>query len=321
MERSIYTIDREILGRRLVLDELFDLSLYREFAKTAKGEAKKTLEELIPIEEKHLAFWQDFFKIREARLNFGGRIRLFIFALICRIFGEAAIHLILEAIEVYGVRKYLNIWRQNQGRPLGEAVREILEDEIQHEDVVVSRLAERKINPERIRNIILGVNDGLVEIVGAVSGFFAAFQNPGTVLIASFTVAVAGAFSMAAGTFSAVGSEREVRDIEQGKKVFLGGEESKEEPNQPLSSALAVGISYFLGSLVPVLPVFFGATNIIVPFLAAGLVIALVSFVLAFLSGMEIKKRIAINLFILALAIGVTYTVGTIVQKYWGIEL
>jgi hypothetical protein len=28
----------------------------------------------------------------------------------CRLFGDPAIHLILEAIEVYGIRKYLSIW-------------------------------------------------------------------------------------------------------------------------------------------------------------------------------------------------------------------
>lgn len=314
-------MEDKVLAKKLVLDELFDLSLYREFAKSAKGEAKKILEELIPIEEKHLAFWQEFFKIRESRLNLGRRIRLFIFARIGRFFGEVAIHLTLEAIEVYGVRKYLTLWRQYQGQPLGDAIKGILEDELRHEDVVVSKLAQRKINPERIRNIVLGLNDGLVEMVGAVSGFFAAFQNPGAVLIASFTVAVAGAFSMAAGIFSAVSSEREVRDIERGKRLFFGERENGEISAQPFGSALAVGISYFLGALVPVLPVFFGAANILISFLAAGFVIMIVSFVLAFLSGMEIKKRIGINLLILALAIGVTYTVGTIVQKYWGIEV
>ena len=37
---------------------------------------------------------------------------------------------------------------------------------------------ERRINPERVRNIFLGLNDGLVEILGAVTGFFGAFGDP-----------------------------------------------------------------------------------------------------------------------------------------------
>jgi len=73
--------------------------------------------------------------------------------------------------------------------PLGAAVRSILEDEFTHEDAVVLGGAERRLNPERVRNIFLGPNDGLVEILGAVSGFFAAFGNSAAVLVAGVTVA------------------------------------------------------------------------------------------------------------------------------------
>ena len=55
--------------------------------------------------------------------------------------------------------------------------------------------AERHINPDKVRNLFLGLNDGLVEILGAVSGFFAAFRSSTAVLAAGFTVAVAGARS------------------------------------------------------------------------------------------------------------------------------
>jgi len=39
--------------------------------------------------------------------------------------------------------------------PLGAAVRSILEDEFTHEDAVVLGGAERRLNPERVRNIFL----------------------------------------------------------------------------------------------------------------------------------------------------------------------
>ena len=45
---------------------------------------------------------------------------------VARVFGAPAIHLILEAIEVFGVRKYLTVWRQYEHGPLGAAVREVL---------------------------------------------------------------------------------------------------------------------------------------------------------------------------------------------------
>src|SRR5437879_8993670 len=185
------------LARRLVLDELFDLSLYRALRDVAPGDLRRVLDELIPVETRHHAFWQSFFGLELGRLDLGRRLKLALIRAVCRLFGAPAIHLILESIEVHGVRKYLAIWHRYGAGPLGGAVREVLRDEFEHEDRVVTGDAERRINPERIRGIFLGLNDGLVEILGAVSGFFAAFGASVTVLVAGLTVAVAGALSMA----------------------------------------------------------------------------------------------------------------------------
>jgi hypothetical protein len=202
------------LARQLVLDELFDLSLYQSLRNVASGELRAILDQLIPIEQRHFAFWQDFFDLHVNTLNVARRLKLVLLVAVCRLFRAPAIHLVLEAIEVYGVRKYLRVWSAYGNGPLGAAVRNILEDEFKHEDEVVTGDAERKLNPARVRDIFLGLNDGLVEILGAVSGFFAAFGNSLAVLVAGLTVAVAGALSMAAGAWIAVSSESEVRTTE-----------------------------------------------------------------------------------------------------------
>jgi hypothetical protein len=44
------------LGRRLVLDELFDLSLYRALHRIAPAPQRAILDQLIPIETRHHAF-------------------------------------------------------------------------------------------------------------------------------------------------------------------------------------------------------------------------------------------------------------------------
>jgi VIT1/CCC1 family predicted Fe2+/Mn2+ transporter len=310
------------LARTLVLDELFDLSLYQVFRASATGDDRRLLDELIEVETGHLAFWQNFFDLRLTTLDVGRRLKLQIVLLACRVFGAAAMHLILEAIEVYGVRKYLSLWKTYYDQPLGAAVKGILIDEFKHEDMIVTRLQERKINPERIRNIFFGLNDGLVEILGAVSGFFAAFTESTTVLIAGATTAVAGALSMAAGAYAALSSEQEVKETEADKKRFLGeGSDAPAMEEQPLRSALVVGGSYLAGSLVPILPVALGATSARVSWLAGGVVIILVSMILAFLSGMDIKRRIATNLVLVTAAVGITYLIGILARSLWGIEV
>jgi predicted membrane protein (TIGR00267 family) len=310
------------LARQLVLDELFDLSLYRALRGVAPDHLRILLDELIPIEARHLAFWQDFFDLRLQALDLGRRLKLAIILGLCRLFGAPAIHLALEAIEVYGVRKYLRVWDQYGAGPVGPIVRNVLEDEFKHEDALVVGQAERRISPERIRNIFLGLNDGLVEILGAVSGFFGAFGDAATVLIAGITVGVAGALSMGAGAYLASSSESEVRATEKERRRFLGEADGERDGREsPLSAAAIVGVSYFAGAAVPVLPVILGAQSVLPSLLVAGTMIVVVSTLLAFLSGMDVRRRIVMNLVIIAAAVGVTYLIGLLTRTLWGISV
>lgn len=311
------------LGKRLVLDELFDLSLYQALRKVApSGPLQTVLDQLIPIETRHYQFWQEFFGQKLARLDLPRRLKLALLVGVARLFGAPAIHLTLEAIEVFGVRKYLTVWRQYEGSPLGQAVREVLEDEFKHEDAVVTAEAERQINPQRVRDIFLGLNDGLVEILGAVSGFFGAFANATTVLIAGTMVGVAGALSMGAGAYLAGSSEAEVRDTEARRRRFLGEPEAPVEGGDtPLGSGVRVGVSYVIGAVVPLLPVLFGARTLLPSLLVAGGVIVVVSTILAFLSGMDVKRRILMNLAVIAAAVAISYLIGLLAKSVWGIDV
>lgn len=310
------------LARRLVLDELFDLSLYRALRGIAPDHLRSVLDQLIPVEARHLAFWQDFFDLHLATLDLGRRVKLAVILALCRLFGAPAMHLALEAIEVYGVCKYLRVWDQYGAGPMGPVVRTVLEDEFKHEDAMVVAGAERRISPERIRNIFLGLNDGLVEILGAVSGFFGAFGAASAVLIAGIMVAVAGGLSMGAGAYVAANSEAEVRATERERRRFLGEREGDhDDGGSPLGAAAIVGVSYFAGAAVPVLPVILGAQSVWPSLLVAGTMIVLVSTLLSFLSGMDVRRRILTNLVIIAAAVGVTYLIGTLTRAWWGISV
>jgi VIT1/CCC1 family predicted Fe2+/Mn2+ transporter len=140
--------------------------------------------------------------------------------------------------------------------------------------------------------------------------------------MAASTTAVAGALSMSAGAFLALNSEKEVKTTDIAKKIFLG-EASDVTPMQesPIGSALVVGAAYITGAMVPVLPVLFGAKDALFSVLTAGLVVIVVSTILSFLSGMDITRRILLNLVIITLAVGVSYSIGVLAKSYWGIPL
>lgn len=311
------------LGRQLVLDELFDLTLYKRVREVVSEDLRPMFDELIPTETQHLRFWQEFFSLELDKLDMRRRVKLAILTSVARVFGSLGTHLVLEAIEVYGVRKYIAVWKKYKGTPTGDAVHRILEDEFQHEDEIVSSASERLIHPERVRDIFLGLNDGLVEILGAVSGFFAALSSVPAVIAASAAVAVAGSISMAAGAFGALNSEKEVERVEAAKKEFIEGKpvEVKASSSSAAESALVVGLSYFFGALVPVLPVLLGAANIFWSLGFAAVVMVFISTVIAFLSGMRMRRRIVTNLVILVIAVAVTYGVGLLARSVFGISI
>ena len=96
------------LAETLVLDELFDLSLYKALRAVTSPDVHHTLDELITVETGHLAFWQKLFDLSLDQLNFGRRVKLSLMIFVCKLFGSTAVHLVLEAIEVHGARR--GVW-------------------------------------------------------------------------------------------------------------------------------------------------------------------------------------------------------------------
>nr|MBP9127212.1 VIT1/CCC1 transporter family protein [Elusimicrobiota bacterium] len=295
--------------------------LYERLRAVSRGGLADMLDRLVAVEAKHYKFWLDLFPIQRPRLDWARRIKLDLLTVVCRLTGPSAVMLVLEGIEIYGIRKYLNLWDIYQNTPFGKAIKDVLMDEFEHEDEIVSSFSGGKISPERVRGIFLGFNDGLVEILGAVGGFFTALREPRLVIGASIAVAVAGALSMGAGAFASTSSEREIRRIQRGKARFLGRHEGDPMLSGSLETGLMVGVSYIVGALVPVLPVLFGSENVVLSVVCGGVATVVVSSILAFLSGMDVRRRILLNLAVIALAVGVTSAIGGLVHTLWGVSL
>jgi ribonuclease BN (tRNA processing enzyme) len=59
------TVRVDPLPRLLLLDGLFDLSLYRSLERFPPGRLGSVLDELIQTETRHVAFWQEFFNLKD----------------------------------------------------------------------------------------------------------------------------------------------------------------------------------------------------------------------------------------------------------------
>jgi len=89
----------------------------------------------------------------------------------------------------------------------------------------------------------------------------------------------------------------------------------------PLGSAIVVGVAYIAGALVPVLPVLAGATDALFSVITAGLMVIVVSTILSFLSGMDVGRRIVLNLAIITVAVSVSFGIGVLANHLWGISV
>lgn len=314
-------MENRALGRKVTLDELFDLALYKNLHERESGEARVVLSRLIAAEERHVAFWQEVFGLQAERLDFSRRLKLTFCVFLRRMFGSGITSLMLEAIEIYGIKKYLLLWEHYRNTDLGEKVRRILQEEFEYEDELVAVATGRKISAERIRDILLGLNDGVVEVLGSVAGFFASFGNPLYVLVASIAVAVAGSISMAAGVFASSGSQREVERMQNAKRGFFNATHEVAEDPSPLSAAFMVGVSYLCGALFPIFPMLLGAESLLWPIIFGVLMVIGVSVVVSLVSGMEVRRRVLQNLLLVFGAIAVTYSIGALVRNIGGINV
>ena len=315
------------IARRLAQNEFFDRRLYLELARREPDpEIRAMLEQIAEFEQRHQRFWMRLAGIEEVRLTWYMRLKQRFFLLLRKLLGRPITLLTLESAEHYGITKYVHLWRKYRNTPVGQGIQAILIDELRHEEAAITGATERRIRSEDIRNVILGLNDGLVEVLGSVGGFYGAFQDPLMVAIAATIVGIAGSISMAAGAYASVKSEAEIHDIDRAKAEVLA-ELSGDDPQvpsvspNPIRAAMVVGVSYILGALIPVLPLWLGMDTPWLSFVCGLTAAGLIAAVLAALSGIGVFRKLVENALIVTLTVLITYTIGWLAKQWLGIEV
>ena len=143
------------------------------------------------------------------------------------------------------------------------------------------------IEEERVAffsNIILGFNDALIELTGALVGFSFALKDPKLVTIGGFITGISASMSMAASAYL---------------------QARHEDGKSPTKAALFTGVAYFVIAVILVLPFVFFVTTfgaLIAMFVLVVLMITLISFYSAIL----LERRYLVQLGeMLALSLGV----------------
>ena len=204
-------------------EEATDAELYRALAKRTKSAHNRGILEAIARDErKHCEMWGKYVQ-RPARSN---RKKVFLFTQLSRLFGLTFTINLMEKGEEKGIKAYSAL-----GKELPIAL-EILEDETRHEEELTSMIEEEGLS--YISSMILGLNDALVELTGALAGFTLALNNNTMIGLAGFITGVAATLSMAA-------SEYLAKKADQGEK-------------HPLKAAFYTGAAYLVTVALLLMP-------------------------------------------------------------------
>jgi VIT1/CCC1 family predicted Fe2+/Mn2+ transporter len=221
-------------------DEREAVMLYYQMAGQEKNPAKKKIyQKLAQIEESHAKVWEEELKKQGITPEFQPKLKAKILSRLAKILGHKAIIDFLEKSEDSAVKSYTGQIKKLNDPKLTKSLSKIIPDERSHsktltalkgQPVPVSGEKWHK-GGESIRDIIFGMNDGLLSTFSLVAGVAGAAVSNSIVLLAGLAGAVAGAISMAAGAFVSVKAEKEVmlKHIEMEKTEIKTMPKTEEE--------------------------------------------------------------------------------------------
>src|SRR3989338_7697014 len=155
---------RDILAAQR--NEITEYYVYRNLAKTMPSQHnKKILEGIADCELGHYNFWRTISK-EEVAPN---RFRIAKYVLISKLLGLTFGLKLMERGEQVAQANYENLAKYI---PLAAKIEK---EEDMHEQELIGILNEERL--EYVGSIVLGLNDALVELTGALAGFTLALQN------------------------------------------------------------------------------------------------------------------------------------------------
>ncbi|MGC8568643.1 MAG: VIT1/CCC1 transporter family protein [Nitrososphaeria archaeon] len=310
-------------------DEIHDMKLYTTLSKLVKDQRTKAkLIELANIERRHASFFQKILERLSIRVpDEPSSIMIFLESLILLLFSLKVTMKIFEEREAATVVNYLKLYEDSRLLPEEkETLKRVIEDEMEHEKFFGTTVSSAFLN--NIRDILLGVNDGLIELLAAVSGFAGAYAVGLYVGIAGIVIGVSGSLSMAVGAYLSTKSENELaRNLALRAKlseiVFGSARQADRAAETAGESAFYVGISYLIGSLIPTLPYFLGLSiryDQLVSYALTVVALIIIGYLASVTTGVDYRRKI-LEMVALALAASiVTFALGELIRVLLGIR-
>jgi len=273
--------------------EITEYHIYKQLAKSIKDpENRLILEKIAEDELRHSEDWKKYTQ-REIKPN---RWDIFKYTLISRLFGFTFGIKLMER----GEEKAQANYTQMRGK-IPEIDNWIREEEI-HEQKLLAMLDE-----ERLRyagSVVLGLNDALVELTGALAGLTLALQNVKLIALSGLITGIAASLSMAASEYLATRSE--------------------DTDKHPVRAAIYTGIAYIITVTLLVLPYLLIDNYIIDLIITLGIgvmIIAVFNYYISVAKDEPFRKSF---LEMAGLSLGVatfSFIIGYFIRQWLGVEI
>jgi len=274
-------------------NEITEHHIYKRLAKSVKSpQNREILEKIAADELKHYKLWKAYTR-QEVKPN---RFSLWFYYLVSRLFGYTFGIKLMERGEEDAQANY----EQLKGK-----IREIdafLEDENAHEEALSGLLDKESLR--YAGSIVLGLNDALVELTGALAGLTLALQNTELIALSGLITGIAAALSMGASEYLSTRSE--------------------ETEKHPLKASLYTGAAYIVTVMILILP-YLVLDNyylcLAVALAAAVLIIAIFNYYISVAKDEPFRERFfemaALSLGVAALS----FVLGYFIRSALGVEI
>lgn len=282
------------MKRRLVAFQVAEITesiVYRKLALIEKdAENKKVLESISDDEARHYEILSNHTGVLPAP----NKRKILWFYLIARIFGVTFGLKLMESGESKAQVKYGEFDNLDD-------IKQIAHEEEVHEQALIDMLKEEKL--DYMGSIVLGLNDALVELTGALAGFTLALNDTKLVALIGSITGIAAALSMASSEYLSTRME--------------------DESKHAVKASIYTGLAYIMTVVILVLP-FILLDDI---FIALGLslvaavsIIAIFNYYYSVVKSESFRKRF-LEMAILSLSVAaVSFGIGYLLKTFTGIE-
>ena len=273
--------------------EITEYHLYQRLAGCVKNPKNK--ETLLAIAREELRHYNQLRNLTNRDVK-PHRQRLFLFYWLGRIFGLTFGLKLMEKGEEHAQVNYKGHLSQIP------VLQQIFQDEAAHEEKLIAMIEEEYLN--YVGSVVLGLNDALVELTGALAGLTLAFQNGRLIAVTGVIVGVAAALSMAASEYLSTKAEA------TGK--------------QPIKSAFYTGLAYIVTVLILVLPYLIFGSPLVSLLVMLGLslgIIAMFNFYVAVALDRPFWRQFIEMAVISSGVAAFSFGLGYLVRTMFGIEV